>query len=166
MPDKPRALSLVLFVFLALAALAFTSKVFTATPLAPWRGVVVAVHDGDTITVLRNGEEVKIRVAEVDCPERGQPYGKEATRLTTLWCLGQEVGIIPETLDRYGRTVAHVELADGRDLTRELILSGGGWWYRKYSTDATLAQAQAEARAAHRGLWSDGGAVAPWEWRE
>jgi len=40
-------------------------------------GQVVKITDGDTLTILTAGkEQVKIRRAEIDTPERGQPYGR------------------------------------------------------------------------------------------
>ena len=34
---------------------------------------VTRVSDGDTLTVMQNGEAVKIRVYGIDCPEQRQP---------------------------------------------------------------------------------------------
>lgn len=69
--------------------------------------------------------------------------------------------------DRYGRVVGEVLLPDGRSLNRELVRAGLAWWYRQYApTDTLLAQLEAEARAAHQGLWSDPAPVPPWAWRK
>ncbi len=69
-------------------------------------------------------------------------------------------------LDRYGRTVAEVLLPDGRSLNREQVKAGFAWWYRRYAPDDdTLAQLEADAKAAKRGLWADADPVPPWEWR-
>lgn len=68
--------------------------------------------------------------------------------------------------DRYGRLVGEVLLPDGRNLNHELVRAGMAWWYRRYAQeDTTLAQLEAEARAARRGLWRDPHPVPPWEWR-
>ena len=68
--------------------------------------------------------------------------------------------------DRYGRTVAEVSLPDGRSLNREMVRAGMCWWYRAYApADRDLAALEAEAKAAKRGLWSQSGAVPPWDWR-
>jgi hypothetical protein len=76
------------------------------------------------------------------------------------------VTVRPRAVDRYGRTVAEVVLPDGRDLGRELVRAGLAWWYRKYAPgDYELARLEAEARGAKRGVWSQAGAVPPWEWR-
>lgn len=38
------------------------------------RGEVVGITDGDTVTLMVNREQYKIRLAEIDTPERGQPW--------------------------------------------------------------------------------------------
>jgi len=45
-------------------------------------GKVIKVVDGDTIDVLTDDKEkIRIRFSGIDTPERGQPYGNNATRL-------------------------------------------------------------------------------------
>jgi micrococcal nuclease len=67
-------------------------------------------------------------------------------------------------VDRYGRTLARVEV-EGQDVNRQMVAEGLAWHYLRYSDDATLADAEREARAAGRGLWRDREPVPPWEWR-
>ena len=70
-------------------------------------------------------------------------------------------------LDRYGRTIAEVLLPEGRVLNHEMVKAGLAWWSRKYvPDDGTVAQLEAKARAAKRGLWADAEPVPPWEWRK
>ena len=74
---------------------------------------------------------------------------------------------MPRETDRYGRTVADVILVDGRILNHELVRAGLAWRYRKYAPDiGTLAQLEAAARDAKRGLWSQPNPLPPWEWRK
>ncbi len=74
---------------------------------------------------------------------------------------------MPWDTDRYGRTVADVILVDGRTLNHELVRAGLAWRYRRYAPDiGTLAQLEAAARDAKRGLWSLPNPVPPWEWRK
>jgi endonuclease YncB( thermonuclease family) len=47
----------------------------------------------------------------------------------------------------------------------ELVGAGLAWHYKKYSSDQKLADLGAQARKGRVGLWSDQGAVAPWEYR-
>ncbi len=80
---------------------------------------------------------------------------------------GQKVAVNVMDQDRYGRTVAEVILPDGRVLNHELVKAGLAWWYRRYAPeDGTLAQLEANAKAAKRGLWAEPNPVPPWEWRK
>lgn len=127
-------------------------------------GTVVAVHDGDTVTVLRGGEQVKVRLACIDAPERGQAFGSRSReRLAELMRKAVTLEVIDR--DQYGRTVARLRCA-GTDVNLEMVRAGLAWHYRYHCpNDTALAAAEAEARAARRGLWADAHPEAPWEWR-
>lgn len=133
----------------------------------PYPAKVVGVSDGDTLTVLRDDKvRVKIRLHGIDAPELGQDFGTRAKQAASQLAFGREVTVRPRGTDKYGRTVAEVLLPDGRLLNHELVRSGHAWWYRKYApTDRELERLEVDAREAKRGLWSQPGAVAPWEWR-
>jgi endonuclease YncB( thermonuclease family) len=127
---------------------------------------VVSVSDGDTIIVLRPGNvQEKVRLAEIDCPEKGQPFGQAAKRKTGDLAAQKTVTVEVRTTDRYGRTVGEVFLPDGSSLNRELVRAGYAWWYRQYSKDTSLGDLEGDARRARRGLWSEPTPVPPWEWR-
>ena len=137
------------------------------TPAEEFSGKVVGVSDGDTITVLQNRTPIKVRLHGIDCPEIGQDFGSRAKAFTSELVFGQVVKVVPRDTDRYGRTVADIILADGRILNHELVRAGLAWWYRKYAPDiGTLAELEAAARDAKRGLWSQPNPVPPWEWRK
>jgi endonuclease YncB( thermonuclease family) len=128
-----------------------------------FRGRVVGVTDGDTLAVLHGQRPEVIRLHGIDAPEQGQPFGARAKQAASALAFRQTVTVRVRDRNRYGRTVADVILPDGRQLNRELVRARYAWWFRRYSSDARLAQA--EARTAHVGLWSDRDAVPPWEWR-
>ena len=130
-------------------------------------GKVVSVADGDTITILVDSARVKIRLAEIDAPERGQPWGKRAQQALTGKVAGHVVQVETKFNDRYGRRVGHV-IYSGRDVNRELVREGHAWVYRQWLRDATLLDDEAHARAARAGLWSlpENERVPPWEWRQ
>ena len=46
-----------------------------------------------------------------------------------------------------------------------MVKAGLAWHYKQYSKDKRLAELEADARAAKRGLWADKSQVPPWEWR-
>ena len=126
---------------------------------------VVSVHDGDTITGLDESKtQFKIRLDAIDAPELGQPFGQASKKALSDKVFGMDVVVIAKTKDKYGRTVGHI-LIDGRDVNLEMLEEGMAWHYKHYDHNARLARAEEEARAAKKGLWSDGDPVPPWEWR-
>lgn len=131
-------------------------------------GRVVGVYDGDTVTVLVDGNtQVKVRLHGVDCPERGQAFGNRAKQFTSELCFGQTVTVHASDTDKYGRTIGEVIAPGGTNVNVALVENGLGWWYEKYAPgDARFRDAQQKARAAKRGLWSDPGATPPWEYRD
>lgn len=145
----------------------FFMWVFASTALAStFSGKVVKVTDGDTLQVLLNGKAEKIRLAGIDSPESGQPFGTAASRYALGLAAQQVVHVQVTSTDRYGRMVGEVFLPDGRSLNREMVRAGYAWWYRKYSTDRTLGDLEDEARRNRRGLWGDPNPVPPWDWRK
>jgi micrococcal nuclease len=135
------------------------------TILWAWTDEVMGIADGDTITVLKGKKTpVKIRLFGIDCPEGSQAFGKKAKQFTAAMVFRKYVEIKPVDRDRYGRTVAWV-FVNGQNLCEEQIGAGLAWHYKKYSSDQKLADLEAQARKGRVGLWSDQGAVAPWEYR-
>jgi micrococcal nuclease len=130
-------------------------------------GKVVGVKDGDTVVILGpNNTQVTIRLAEVDCPEKSQAFGKNAKQFTSEAVYLKNVTYKIETIDRYGRTVAQVFYDNGKYLSEELIKYGYGWHYKKYSTSQSLAKLETQAQKRKLGLWVDTNAIAPWSWRK
>jgi endonuclease YncB( thermonuclease family) len=138
--------------------------VTTGLPETRFDAKVVAVADGDTITVLSERQQTRIRLDGIDCPERGQAFGSRAKQFTSALVFGREVTIEPRDVDRYGRMVARVYV-DDKDVSLELVKAGFAWHYKHYSADTILAQAEIDARDAKSGLWADFHATAPWEFR-
>lgn len=128
-------------------------------------GKCVSVIDGDTIGVLKEGKEIKIRLDGVDCPESGQDFGSKAKRFTSDLVFQKEVLVKVKELDKYGRTVARV-IVDGKDLSLELVKAGLAWHYVQYSSDTVLANAEKAARLAEEGLWALNNPIPPWEYRK
>lgn len=129
---------------------------------------VVGISDGDTLTCLTaQKQQVKVRLAEIDTPERAQPYGSRSRQALSDLAFGKDVILDVQERDRYGRTVARVQ-AGGTDVNRELVSQGAAWVYRAYNRDKSLLAVEAEAKAARRGLWSlaETDRMPPWEWRK
>lgn len=134
-------------------------------------GEVVAVADGDTITVLDDAHrQHRVRLAGIDAPEKGQPFGTRARESLGKRVFRRVVQVDYKKLDRYGRIVGKVTV-DGADVCLEQVTAGLAWHYVAYQREQSpedrraYARAEAEAREARRGLWADGHPAAPWDFR-
>ncbi len=116
-------------------------------------GKAVSVADGDTLTILIDQKQVKVRVHGIDCPENGQPFGEKAKQLAADRAFGEPVLVKVVDTDRYGRTVGRVELPGGDDLSELLVQHGMAWHYARYAPDdEQLAALEAAARQGKVGL--------------
>ena len=162
-----RALLTVLFALPLLAQAAM----FDAT--------VVAVSDGDTITVtvpkpcdpgescFKGKKAYRVRLAEIDAPERKQPYGIEARDALRGAVLGQSVQVDDQGQRSYSRIVAHVYMGDIW-LNRAMVVDGYAWVDPRYSKSPELVKLVKKAREDQVGLWQlpDEQVVPPWDWRK
>ena len=131
-------------------------------------GMVVGVHDGDTLTLLDDSKtQIKIRLAEIDAPESRQPYGSRAKQELSGLAFGRPAAVQVQDLDRYGRTVWRVTV-DGVDVNAEMVRRGAAWVYRKYAKDQSLFTIEEQARDTKAGLWAlpEADQIPPWEWRK
>ena len=151
-----RSLLLLLFLLHPVTAPAQVGDTFTA--------FVSRVADGDTITVVRDGNTTRIRLDGIDTPEMDQPFGVRARTFTLSRVLNRQVIVTVHDVDRYGRLVSRVQIEDD-DLSLALVFEGLAWHYTRYSEDPVLARAEAEARAKEVGLWSQRAPVPPWNFR-
>ena len=127
-------------------------------------GKCVGVTDGDTIGVLKDGKEVKIRLDGIDCPESRQDFGSKAKRFTSDLVFGKIVEVYQKDIDKYGRIVARI-IVDGKDVSLELVKAGFAWHYKEYSSDPELGNAEKLARDNEDGLWGMQNPIAPWDFR-
>lgn len=133
---------------------------------ATLEGRVVSVHDGDTVTVLVDNEQVKVRLAEIDAPELKQPFGAKSKQSLSSKVFNKSVRVESAGKDRYGRTLGTVYLGE-ESVNLWMVKEGWAWRYDRYSKSDILRKAQEEARAGKRGLWAGSEVtVPPWEWRK
>jgi endonuclease YncB( thermonuclease family) len=129
-------------------------------------GKVVSIADGDTVTILDNNQQTKIRLAEIDTPEKNQPYGQKAKKALSDFIFGKTVRIEVDTIDRYGRTIGTIFLND-LNINKEMVKAGHAWVYVRYAKDKTLFDLEKNAKENQLGLWAlpEGERIAPWQWR-
>lgn len=138
----------------------------TAAALMPrLTGRVVAIHDGDSLTLLVDRVQHRIRLNGIDAPERGQAWNQRARQALADLCFGQQAEVILQGTDRYGRELGDVYVGD-LFVNAQMVRVGMAWHYKQYSKDETLAALEEEAREAKRGLWADPSPMPPWDYRK
>jgi endonuclease YncB( thermonuclease family) len=151
----------------------------TAAHSAELFGTVVAVADGDTLTVLdASRRQHKIRLSGIDAPERRQAYGERSKQHLAAIVFQKPARVVWDKRDRYGRILGRVFAAACEhgcaysvDAGLEQIRAGLAWHYKQYQRDqspserARYAALEDEARARGEGLWKDADPVPPWNYR-
>lgn len=133
-----------------------------AIPQNILQGKVVAIADGDTITLLTaDNKQVKIRLHGIDCPEKNQDFGTKAKQFTSNLVFGKIVKVVVTDTDRYGRSVGLVILPDGKVLNKELLKAGLAWHYKYYNKSQEFAELEEQAKKDKIGIWSMDNAIAP-----
>jgi endonuclease YncB( thermonuclease family) len=138
----------------------------TAAYAEQFTGKVIVVIDGDTVMVTRKGgPPVKVRLAEIDAPEKSQPGGMASKTSLSGMVLHKQVSVNSQAVDQYGRLVAHLDV-NGLDVNAEQIRRGMAWEYSMFHRNLALKALQQQARQAHRGLWAENSPTPPWIWRK
>lgn len=153
---------------------------------APLLCLVVGISDGDTLAARCPTEDaahpyqqVKVRLAGIDAPEKRQPYGERARLALAELTFQKQARLECTKQDRYKRSVCNVWVAPASapggpqtlDAGLAMVTLGMAWWYRAYAKEQTPEArgqyefAEQEARDKRAGLWADQEPVAPWEWR-
>lgn len=152
--------------FLFIVFILLTTVVYCKGYIETYKGRVISVADGDTITVKAKGKKIKIRLFGVDAPERKQEFGKDARNFTSLMLYNKFVEIKVVSKDKYDRTVADVILEDGRSFNQEIVKSGFAWWYSYFAPyDKELKESEFNAKNKKIGLWKGNKPEAPWKFR-
>lgn len=149
------------WIVLALAAATLSS---VALGSEWFSGKVVSIKDGDTIGIMRDGQEVVVRLDGIDCPESNQDFGQRAKQYCSDLVFGKNVTVEVRDIDKYGRLIGRVYV-DYEDVSLSLVRAGLAWHYVEYSNDANLDRAEMEARETNSGLWNSSTQVPPWQFR-
>lgn len=149
----------------SIAAIALAMLVTSIPPSLACTGRVVGVTDGDTVKVLCDGVETKVRLDQIDAPERNQAFGTKSKEALSHLVFDRTVRVESSGTDRYGRTLGTLWIGE-TDANREMVRLGYAWAYRKYLRDDALLEVEASAQSARRGLWADKAPIPPWEFRK
>ena len=105
------------------------SNQYTTIDACKLQGMVIKVTDGDTINIL-DADKVKhkIRLAGIDAPERGQPFGTASTKFLAKHVNQKTVCVAWHKLDKYDRKVGVVSIND-LDINHQIVVAGLAWHY-------------------------------------
>ncbi len=175
-----KKLLIIIFLFALVDGLySFNTNSFTAK--------VVKIIDGDTIIVMTNNKEIRVKLYGIDCPELNQPYGIEAkSYISNMY--RSKVEILGIDIDKHNRLTAltYHKYSFGRNTmilpwripgfknppffgNEGLIKEGLAWAYPENCTNAIckdLKKFQVEAKKKKKGLWKDKNPTPPWLWKE
>lgn len=156
---------------LTLIALASLGQAQENTPQVQ-QYIVTYVYDGDTVKLhpkntFSQKYDIKLRITQMDAPERNQPFGLKARRALIKLCQGNNIVATADIVakDKYQRSLGRLQ-CNQVDASLYMVEQGLAWHDDKYAHDWEIAQAQDRAKEQKLGLWADGKAVMPWVWRK
>jgi len=127
---------------------------------------VIAVLDGDTVMIVRtSGQSVKVRLADIDAPEKEQQGGMASKSSLSELVLHKQVSLNTQAVDIYGRLVAQLAV-DGKSVNEEQVRRGMAWERSNYHSNKAYIALQNEAQQAKRGLWAGTEIMEPAQWRK
>lgn len=130
------------------------------------RGRIVRVSDGDTVVLLDStNTQHRIRLDGIDCPEKGQPFGRKATDFVKNLAAGKQAVVYWDKKDRYGRILGYL-IVDGVNVNKELLKNGLAWHYKHFNQDKELAELEQQAKDKKLNIWSDKNPIEPYQWRK
>lgn len=148
--------TLILFFFLIIVPCSYGKDI---------SGLVIKIIDGDTLTILtNNNDQVRVRLAEIDAPEKKQAFGNKSKINLSEICFNKVATVNTIKIDKYGRTLGRVT-CNYVDANSKQIEQGMAWVYDRYVTDLNLYALQENAKIKKLGLWSDPDPIQPWVFR-
>jgi endonuclease YncB( thermonuclease family) len=130
-------------------------------------GPFVSITDGDTFYAKVQGVIMKFRLQGVDAPEHDQPYGAASTALLRQITRGQNLVLVFDDVDAYGRIVVQAWVGD-LNVNAEMVRRGAAWFESQYPNDDEFFWIEEDARQRKVGLWALPLAdrIEPWRWRK
>jgi micrococcal nuclease len=161
--------------FLILAAVSGISPGHAADSQRIHEARVIAINDGDTVTINMDSKEHRCRLIGIDAPEMGQePWGERAREhlrkivKDVHWRVLVETDIVRR--DKYERLLVYLWTEDGMMINERMILDGNAVLFTvqpnsKYAD--RFRKAQRVAREKRLGIWaSDGLKERPLDYRK
>ena len=136
-----------------------------ACSLPAFAAEITYFYDGDTVKIIDAGYEYKLRITDIDAPERNQAYGKKSRRALMQLCSGVNIYAVLGGIDKYGRRLGKLR-CNNQDVSTYMIQNGHAWFNERYSMDGSLLYQQQQARTNKLGLWKSKKPMQPWVWRK
>ena len=112
------------------------------------------MSDGDTVKCRTADNRIhKIRLINIDAPEKKQQYGRDSTRHLARMIFSKNVLIKYDSRDRYGRILGNIYY-NGTSINKEMVRSGNAWAFREYLNDNEYLTLEKQARKERLGLWA------------
>ena len=134
-------------------------------------GRVVAVADGDTLTLLAADKlQYRVTLAGIDAPELPQDFGQKSKASLAALALDRQAAAHCRAGEQYLRATCVVSVG-GKDLGLTQVQAGMAWWYRQHAAEQTAQaradyeQAEFNAKIRRLGLWNSKNPMPPWDWR-
>ena len=147
------------------ALLILLASASQAAPLRTVTATITKITDGDTVqAVTPEGTKLKVRLYGIDAPETakrkipGEPFGSDARDYLTSLVAQKAVQVEIRDIDRYRRMVAVLWLGE-KNINLEMINAGMAEAYAEYLKQpyrTPFIQAEQEAKARGKGIWSQG----------
>lgn len=122
-------------------------------------------YDGDTVKIDDGLRQYKLRISDIDAPERNQRYGKQARRALMKLCKQAEIQVTLTGQDKYQRALGYLTCNE-ISASEYLVDQGLAWFNVRYSNNLALQVAENSARQTKRGLWKQKKPMPPWVWRQ
>jgi len=122
-------------------------------------------YDGDTVKIADGNLIYKLRLTDIDAPERSQSYGLKSRRALMQFCKNANVEVFLSGVDKYHRNLGKL-YCNQQDTSLLMVKNGHAWFNSRYSNDATLSYAEQTARQSQLGLWANKSHEPPWQWRK
>ena len=126
---------------------------------------IVYFYDGDTVKIADSTGEYKLRLSDIDAPERNQSHGKIARRALMRLCKNADVKVQLISMDKYFRYLGKIQ-CNGQDVSGFMVQNGHAWVNTYYQNDAVLIADFQNAQQQKLGLWSAEKPTPPWIWRK
>jgi endonuclease YncB( thermonuclease family) len=134
-------------------------------------GKVIAVDDGDGLTIFNLNRPVKVKLVGIDAPEKVQPYGEIARQHLADLVLDKFVSVEYSGLGDNSYILGKVLFKD-MDVGMQMLRDGVAWFDKTSSNRLSAAEtrsyvdSEVAARNERRGIWQQDSPISPWDFKE